>query len=528
MILTFNSLILHFNLLVARYTVEPTTKSFMKRGLYFVFLVKMASIFGQNIPNYRTNFPNIPSVSPPQPINTNQMIIFPQEPKKPTINDYFQTQNNNQIQQQNERLLQEAERDYQRREQQRQQILQEAHQINQKSNYPSDTHVKYSLPITKKNEAQFYHEAFKKIINQNDENFSLKENVFLIENAFFENKKSYEEFNQEIKKSAEFILQKIKEENYNLESNETKNFMLFQFFAQNLKIKKGQLHKAFKYDFEDYNGEKDYTKMFVTKLLKTGSGQCHSMPLLYLILAEEIGAEAFLVLSPNHSFIRFYDDENNLQSVELTNGMLSNDSYVLQSGVIKSEGLSQGVYMKNLNKKELKSHLISDLILGYIQKFGNDEFVNQANEEALKINPKNINPKNISSQMIKANYNTKKFEFVMQQLKINPRDNNELQNIRFYPKAVKLLNETNAQYTKIDDLGFSQMPEEVYQNWLKKMKNEDNKQISEHLKMQMKEGLEKFKKEQKERLETQQKEENKLIEMNKKLKLKPIKTEIKN
>ena len=40
---------------------------------------------------------------------------------------------------------------------------------------------------------------------------------------------------------------------------------------------------SFGYDFEDYRGQQDYTKMFVSKALATGKGQCHSLPLVYLV-----------------------------------------------------------------------------------------------------------------------------------------------------------------------------------------------------------------------------------------------------
>jgi hypothetical protein len=46
-------------------------------------------------------------------------------------------------------------------------------------------------------------------------------------------------------------------------------------------------HTPYTYDFEDPLGKKDWTKMFVTKLLKTRKGNCHSLPYLYKILADD-------------------------------------------------------------------------------------------------------------------------------------------------------------------------------------------------------------------------------------------------
>jgi|GEM_PF-6378361 len=62
-----------------------------------------------------------------------------------------------------------------------------------------------------------------------------------------------------------------------------------------------------RYDFVDFWGREDTRKVFVTKLLATNSGQCQSLPQLYLILAEELGTTAYLAFSPEHSYIKFQD-----------------------------------------------------------------------------------------------------------------------------------------------------------------------------------------------------------------------------
>jgi hypothetical protein len=69
------------------------------------------------------------------------------------------------------------------------------------------------------------------------------------------------------------------------------------------------LRMPMRYDFHDYRGEGDYRQQFVTKLLQTNTGQCHSLPLLYKILAEEMGVKAYLAFAPNHSYIRHQDEQ---------------------------------------------------------------------------------------------------------------------------------------------------------------------------------------------------------------------------
>ena len=77
-------------------------------------------------------------------------------------------------------------------------------------------------------------------------------------------------------------------------------------------------------------------------------------------------------------------------------------------------------------------------------------------------------------------------EFVAKKLNFNPRNQQELQEIKKYPQAIALLEETNNQYQKIDDLGFQQMPADAYEKWLGSLKQTKNKQDDETFKKQFK------------------------------------------
>lgn len=341
--------------------------------------------------------------------------------------------------------------------------------------------INYDLPSYGNIEStKYYRKAFDQLTELNAENFSVKKATFIIENAYFEEKQNYEEFENVVKQTGDFLRAKMDELGYDQNRNLAKNFMLFQFFSDTLEIKSKNLkHLPFKYDFEDYLGVKDWSKMFVSKLLATGKGQCNSLPRLYLILAEEIGAEAFLSLSPNHSYIKFRDEDDNWYNVELTNGIFTTESMILQSGFIKSEALQSGIYMQQMSEKQLLSQLLSDFAQGYARKFGYDQFVKKVIDKALELYPNSI-----TANMINSNYLTIQFEYVAKQVGINPRDRNELQNIRHYPNLVKLLNNVNSQYNKVDDLGFEFMSAEAYQNWLASLKNSKQQQDSEEMKKQ--------------------------------------------
>lgn len=379
-------------------------------------------------------------------------------------------------QQQVQNLMNEADREIKLQRIRERQAKAEIDQIPSRPNF--------NLPsLSKTPGTEYYRNVYEKMLALNVEEYSVKDVNFDIENAYFDNKKDRAEFDKIIKQTGEFLISKMKELNYDTNSNTAKNFMLFQYFSETMQLKGSNIkHQSLKYDFDDYRGAKDWSKMFVTKLINTGKGQCHSMPLLYLTIAEEIGAEAYLAVCPEHSYIRFQDDNNGKWfNVELTNGMFSTTSFILNSGYIKAEAMQNKIYMQNHSKKELLSRFYSDLANGYIHKFGYDEFVGKVVDKALELYPNNI-----SAQMIKSNYNTEHLAYALQVLKINPENKEELQKIIQFPEVVALLKNRNLQYKAIDDLGYEQMPADAYEKWLGSLKEEKNKQDNEAFKKQFK------------------------------------------
>lgn len=424
--------------------------------------------FGQNFPNVTvpqpTQFPNY----------YNQNWTNPQNniPKIPNPMDMFWgTDEQERIKRQNEQIIREVELNEQRRIEAQKQLYADLKMEKTNFGLPSKKHIAGT---------QFYRNAFDQLSAMNPNDFSIKEATFIIENAFYEEQKDYDEFEKLIAQTGDFLYKKMDELGYDKNSNLDKNLILFQFFSDTLELKKENLkHLPFKYDFDDYWGKEDWTKMLVHKLLETGSGQCNSLPRLYLILAEEIKAEAFLALSPNHSYINFRDDEDNWYNLELTNGMFTLDSFILQSGYIKSEALINGIYMQPLSSKQLLSQLLTDFASGYIHKFGYSPFVKKIADKALELDPNSLN-----ANMTSSNFLAVQFENAANQVGVNPRDNQDLQNVRFYPPIVAMLNESNSQNKKIDDLGYEYMPAQAYQKWLDDLMDAKQQQDNESIKQQ--------------------------------------------
>ncbi|MDI9320628.1 MAG: hypothetical protein QM530_09170 [Phycisphaerales bacterium] len=95
------------------------------------------------------------------------------------------------------------------------------------------------------------------------------------------------------------------------------NWAVYTYMADSLSSNN---YKPCTDDFNDFMGDKVWTKMFVTKLMKTKSGNCHSLPTYDRLLCEEIGGNASLALAPNHLYIKHLDEKGQWTNVELTIG----------------------------------------------------------------------------------------------------------------------------------------------------------------------------------------------------------------
>lgn len=92
----------------------------------------------------------------------------------------------------------------------------------------------------------------------------------------------------------------------------TKHAAIFKVLTDTILIPVDSLliyeHKPLTYDFEDPLGQADWTKMFVSKLLKTRKGNCHSLPYLYKILADQFNIPCQLAFAPNHIYIKLFSE----------------------------------------------------------------------------------------------------------------------------------------------------------------------------------------------------------------------------
>ena len=231
--------------------------------------------------------------------------------------------------------------------------------INEATNDINNNTIQYNLPsFSSIPQTEYYRTAFNEIneMLQGKRPLNLKRAVFLTENAFVNNQIDYRQFDKLIKQDVQLTKMLIKKKGYNKNENLAKNLALFQYMCDTTEFydystESMAIHTPYTYDFNDFFGKEDWTKMFVSKLVGSKSGQCHSLPLLYLIYTQEIGTEAYLAYSPSHSYIKCKDNYNNWFNIELTNGMIITDAAIMASGYIKTKAIQNEIYMDTISYK---------------------------------------------------------------------------------------------------------------------------------------------------------------------------------
>lgn len=334
--------------------------------------------------------------------------------------------------------------------------------------------TKYGFPMQSNHEGtSAFYSAFDEInkMLNGTETLNLGRVVFLVENAWHNNKFDYNTYQNSIRSSVEFCNQKIKEEKLDKTDNLVKNMMLFRFMCDTLiledkTIQKIQIHYPIQYNYEDYDSHISYDSHFLTTLMQTGVGQCHSMPLYYLVLAEEMGAQAYWAFSPRHSFIKIQDEKGDWHNIELTCKAILSDTHYMNSGYIKSEALQNKIYLEPMNKTNVVAEMLVDLARYYYQKYGFDDFYLKCLDTADKHLENKLNTK-----LLRSAYQTRLTLTLAHLLNApKPEIMKELS-----PKAYKHFELMLAQYQEIDDMGYEEVPIAVYALWLNHIAKEKEK-----------------------------------------------------
>jgi hypothetical protein len=307
------------------------------------------------------------------------------------------------------------------------------------------------------------------LLQLNPNNFSITKAVYLCEAVYDHHPITYPQFLKAIQQRAGLVKQILKQEGMSLKNSYEVHYAIQKLFAQNVRILRPNnssiIIKKIEYDFNDFLGEQDYRNTFVAKLLQTNSGQCRSMPLLYLCIAEQLQTKAWLALAPQHSFIKFVDKKGNLSNFEATNGHTVSTTWLLQCNAISSIALKNKTYLDTLSSRKLFAQCLADFQLTYLVKFGYNNFTNMINQQILAIDSCNINA-------IMYNSNIALLQFNDLLKKYNNPTPQQIANNSTWANALKA---TQLAQKKVNDLGYQDMPKAQYLQWLQSIELEKRK-----------------------------------------------------
>ena len=208
---------------------------------------------------------------------------------------------------------------------------------------------------------------------------SVKDAFYLAESAYGDLHLSYEEYSKIIAGNAAFIRQWLRENNYPPRDAEALHMGIQKFMGDTLYIhsngeRKG--HLPYYYDFIDPIG-KDRRNYFVTKTLATGSGQCHTLPVVYLLLAEALGVEVYMAYNPQHSFIRFRNNGGSVINYETTVDNYLPDAFYMETLPAMAGAYQNSFYIHNLDKRQVVASVLFDLGASFVREhwMGNHAFL---------------------------------------------------------------------------------------------------------------------------------------------------------
>jgi hypothetical protein len=309
---------------------------------------------------------------------------------------------------------------------------------------------------------------------------------YITENAFGRPWLNRTEYNEILDNSASFIKTWLVQNGYKLTDNEALHFGIQKFMSEKLTIKQGQktiTHQPFFYDYQDFTGEKDYRNTFMTKCLATGTGQCAGMPMVYLGLAERLGAKAYLTFAPNHSFIKYLDNTGRVQNYEPTSNWRISDKWYQDNMFISPEAVKSGIYLDTMNAKQVVANCLIDLATEYIRTmpFDDGSFLKECVGNALRYYP---NHNNIFAYFIFGSYLKCQLRNYLVQHHITNGDD-----LAKYPEAMKIKTIIAQNEAEITKMGYTKQPLSLYESIMQEHEFKGKVQAGQNIKTKEKHSL---------------------------------------
>ena len=210
------------------------------------------------------------------------------------------------------------------------------------------------------------------------------ESVFAVENCMYDGNLDHSAYKKELNRITNGVKQMVASGEITAPTHDVAlNYAIYVFFTKPCPLNN---YHPYEYDKMSLIEDVGLTGGMVTNLLKTGMGTCHSLPYLYKIIADKVGAKAYIALAPLHLYIRHQDAEGKWWNYETTTGTYSRSAWIMESFHVNEKAIRSGLYMTNLSDKETIVQSLYDLLCVYERKTGfySNDFVRRCYTLGLK------------------------------------------------------------------------------------------------------------------------------------------------
>lgn len=116
------------------------------------------------------------------------------------------------------------------------------------------------------------------------------------------------------------------------------------------------------YDHSDPLGT-DIANKLLANYLRTRRGNCISMPILFLVLAERLDLDVALALAPLHVFLHHRDEYGRVVNIEATSGgHPARTEWLRQNFRVSEREIATGIYLRSLSRREAIAHMATTVV----------------------------------------------------------------------------------------------------------------------------------------------------------------------
>ncbi len=326
------------------------------------------------------------------------------------------------------------------------------------------------------NQQKAYYQSAKQEIEamlEGNAPLSYERAIYLIENAWYDNKLTYDDFQSVITYNTD-IISTIARQNQKEQPQDTTehfwdalkeysrkdkgyyekaltNWAIFKFMTDTtIEIRNGSIMYVFhkeplQYSTNDPFGTTDWTNTQIIHLLKTGKGNCFALTSLYKIFSERLSSDANICTAPGHIYISHRDDKGTMYNIELASKSFPGTGTLSTLTYSTLEAIRNNISLRELDLQQSVALSLVYLAKGYQHKFNaqcDDDFLLECAELTLKYDTLNLNALLLKAEVLET-------KLVSQQKEIQ-----ELQNQDAFIEYQSLI-------VNLYQLGYREMPLEM-------------------------------------------------------------------